>query len=202
VLLALVVASTSSRNHDWQVASSGTPRLCGHNVKAEMQSWQPRLSQWQALRASRGVDVTRNWSMVSGGISTQRQCQSRRSAARTQYDPTSPKLMPCRHPRLAAKVLGALQSAFPSSPLATRNRTDAADLESSRALVASSQARASPEGQIHAPFSGRFGYQYCGAGQYIKTGDALVNCKRLNPPLTQRWPQAASWEPGGGQTVP
>jgi membrane fusion protein, multidrug efflux system len=153
-------------------------------MKAEFQTWQPRIRAVGSLRAVRGVDVT---SEISGLVRTLHFAsgdvvEAGRLLVQLNADADIAQL----HALEAAAELAQTvyerdkkQFAIQAVSQATVD-ADSADLKSKKALAAQ-QAALIDKKSIRAPFAGKLGITTVNPGQYINPGDKIVTLQTLDP---------------------
>lgn len=152
-------------------------------MKAEYQTWQPRLSAVGSLRAVRGVEVT---SEIAGLVRTlhikpDEEVKEGQVLVELNADADIAQL----HALEAASDLAQTvydrdkkQLEIQAVSQATVD-ADAADLRSKRAQVAQQQALVEKK-TIRAPFAGRLGITTVNPGQYVNPGDRIVTLQSLD----------------------
>lgn len=153
-------------------------------LKAEYQPWQPQVKAVGSLRAVRGVDVSseisgivralhfRSGEWVEEGqvlvelnadadVAQLHAYQAARDLANSTYERDKKQF----------EIQAVSQAVLDS---------EAADLRSKRAQVASQQAVVDKK-TIRAPFRGKLGISTVNPGQYINPGDKIVTLQELNP---------------------
>jgi membrane fusion protein (multidrug efflux system) len=153
-------------------------------MKADVQPWQPHLTAVASLRASKGVDVTTELEGMVSAIHFNSGDNVKAGdlllELNTDTDVAQLRALQASAD-LSSKVLVRSKAQAAVEAISqTQLDTDAADLESKKALVAEQQATVNKKA-IHAPFSGRLGINTVVPGQYIKAGDPIVTLQALNP---------------------
>jgi len=166
------------------MAAAPVPTATVTAMKADFQSWQPRLTAVGTLRAVRGVDVTteiaglvRNMNVKSGqdvksgdvlaqlnaesDIALLRSLEAAAELAGTVYERDKQLL--------EAEVISKAQV-----------DADAADVKVKRAQVAQ-QAALVEKKTLRAPFAGKVGITTVNPGQYLNPGDKLVTLQAIDP---------------------
>lgn len=164
-------------------ASMPVPPVVVATVKAELQSWQPRIRAAGSLRAVQGVDVASEIPgiveavYIKSGVEVKAgqvlldlnaatdmaQLQALEAAveqAQTVYD----------RDRKQLKIQAVSQAVVDA---------DAAELKGRRARQAE-QAAVVAKKKIRAPFSGKLGISAVSAGQYLNAGEKIVALQALD----------------------
>jgi len=166
------------------MASAPVPTATVTAMKADFQSWQPRLAAVGTLRAVRGVDVTteiaglvRNINVKSG--------QDVKSGDVLAQLKAEPDIALLRSLEAAAELAGTVyerDKQLLEAEVISKAQVDAdaADVKVKRAQVAQ-QAALVEKKTLRAPFAGKVGITTVNPGQYLNPGDKLVTLQAIDP---------------------
>lgn len=153
-------------------------------MKLEYQLWQPQLKASGSLRAVRGVNVTTELAALVKTINFTPGAYVKEGELLVQLNADSDiaQLHALEANAELAKTIyvrDKAQYAVKAISKVTLD-TDAANLKNLQAQVAQ-QAAIVAKKTIRAPFEGRLGICLINPGQYINTGDKIVNLQSLDP---------------------
>lgn len=166
------------------IRGHGLPPQAVSTIVAQLQTWQPSVEVVGNLRASSGANLAAEVGGIVSAIHFE-------SGATVQAGQVLIELN-------AAPQIAQLEQLKAAAALAQQNYqrdlaqlkvqaisqaavdTDAANLKSAQAQVATQQALIAQK-TIRAPFSGRLGIRQVDLGQYVAPGTALVNLQKLDP---------------------
>ncbi len=166
------------------IRGHGQPPQAVSTIVAQLQTWQPSVEVVGNLRASSGANLAAEVGGIVSAIHFE-------SGATVQAGQVLIELN-------AAPQIAQLEQLKAAAALAQQNYqrdlaqlkvqaisqavvdTDAANLKSAQAQVATQQALIAQK-TIRAPFSGRLGIRQVDLGQYVAAGTALVNLQKLDP---------------------
>jgi membrane fusion protein (multidrug efflux system) len=165
------------------ISTSRQPAVTVSGMKAEYQTWQPRLEAIGTTRAARGVDVTTE---VSGLVmSLNFESGEEVEKGQTLVQLNSEADLALLHSLQAQADLSRTNFNREKQQYAIKvvSKEDldvaAADLKNKEALVAQQNAMVAKK-TIRAPFSGRLGITSINPGQYLNPGSKIVTLQDLH----------------------
>ena len=164
------------------MSTHGQPSVAVSAMKAEYQTWQPRVRAVGTTRALRGVDVTTEIAgiVLSVNFKSGEDVKKDQVLVRLNADTDIALLQSLQAEAELARTTferDKRQFAIEAISEATLD-VDAADLKSKNAQVAQ-QAAVVAKKTVKAPFGGRLGITFVNPGQYLNPGDKVVTLQQI-----------------------